>query len=189
MSEAVSALGGRVASGPVTVRDAGPRGMITLRGDLSDTTLRTLASGLTGLDFPGIGRANCVGENGLLWMSPDELLILRPHGEVGTTLKAIGDRLAGTHHLATDVSDARALFLVEGAGGREVLQKLTPASLHPDDFAPGQFRRTRLAQAAAGFWMRDAETFEVICFRSVAGYVFDLIAAAAAAGPVGVFKD
>ena len=35
MSEPVSFLGGRVAEGAVTVRDAGLQGMITLRGDLA----------------------------------------------------------------------------------------------------------------------------------------------------------
>jgi sarcosine oxidase subunit gamma len=67
------------------------------------------------------------------------------------------------------------------------MAKLAPADLNPDSFTLGDFRRTRLGQVAAAFWMRDEDTFEVICFRSVADYTFDLLAASAKAGAVGHF--
>jgi sarcosine oxidase subunit gamma len=83
--------------------------------------------------------------------------------------------------MAVDVSDARCLFRLSGGPVREVLAKLTPADLHPDAFGPGEVRRTRLAQAAAAFWMPDAGTVELMAFRSVGTYVFDLLSNAAAA--------
>lgn len=50
------------------------------------------------------------------------------------------------------------------------------------------FRRTRLAQVPAALRMVDDETFEVICFRSVAQYVFDLLKVAGQPGSeVGFF--
>ncbi|MGC1503573.1 MAG: sarcosine oxidase subunit gamma, partial [Sulfitobacter sp.] len=50
------------------------------------------------------------------------------------------------------------------------------------------FRRTRLAQVPAAFWMPDAETVQIICFRSVAQYVFDVLNVAAQCGSeVGAF--
>lgn len=185
MSDPVSVLQGRVAPGEVTIRDAGLRGMITLRGDLSDAKLHAVCTGLAGVDFPRQMQVNCVGEKGLCWMSPDELLILLPYVDVPQAIEKIDTALAGTHYLAQNVSDARALIVVEGAFGREVIAKLAPVDLHPDAFQPGDFRRTRLGQVAAAFWMRDADTFEVICFRSVAAYAFDLLSESAAAGPVG----
>ena len=69
-----------------------------------------------------------------------------------------------------------------------MIAKLAPVDLHPDQFAAGDFRRTRLGQVAAAFWMRDDDTLQIICFRSVAGYTFDLLAASAKAGPVGFFQ-
>lgn len=187
MSNAVSALQGKLAPGEVTIREAGLRGMIVLRGDLTDKKLRAVCSGVTGVDYPGRGQANCVGEKGLCWMSPDELLVLVPYAEVAEAIALIDKALKGTHYLAENVSDARALILVEGTYGREVIAKLAPADLHPDSFKPGDFRRTRLGQVAAAFWMRDEDTFEVICFRSVAEYTFNLLAASAKAGAVGHF--
>jgi len=61
--------------------------------------------------------------------------------------------------------------------------------LSHDSFKPGMFRRTRMAQAAVAFWMVDQETFQVVCFRSNAKYVFDLLKVAAQNGSeVGFFK-
>lgn len=189
MSNVISALQGRVAPGQVTIRECGLRGMITLRGDLASKKFRSACTAVTGEDFPDQGRANCVDEKGLCWMSPDEVLVLVPYTDAATSIARIDEALAGTHYLAENVSDARALIAVEGYFGREVIAKLAPTDLHPDSFQPGDFRRTRLGQAAAAFWMGDADTFQVICFRSVAGYTFDLLAASAKAGDVGHFQD
>ena len=49
-------------------------------------------------------------------------------------------------------------------------------------FTPGMFRRTRLAQVPAALWMTEDDSFQIICFRSVAQYVFDLLCVAAQDG-------
>ena len=52
----------------------------------------------------------------LLWMSPDELLLLCPHGEAAETAARLREALAPEHALVVDVSDARALIDGRGAG-------------------------------------------------------------------------
>ena len=164
------------------------RGMVTLRGDLASTKVKNAATGVAGVDFPGQGQCNCVEERGIAWMSPDELLVMCPHDVLAKDMVSMQKTLKGTHHLLADVSDARALFLIEGAGCREVLAKLCPVDLSPRAFKPGQFRRTRIAQVPCAFWMRDAEAFELVAFSSVADYVWGLLCAAAdPAAPVGHF--
>ena len=187
MRDAVTALMGRAAEGPVTVRDLGLRGMITLRGDLSDGAVQAVCTELTGMGFPAVGMAEVRGDHGLAWMSPDELLVMVRYGEVGTTLGRIADALGGHHHLAVDVSDARAVIEVRGAAAREILAKLTPADLHPTAFRPGMFRRSRLGQVAAAFWMEDEDRFVIVTFRSVADYAFALLAQSAKDGAVGFY--
>jgi len=118
-------------------------------------------------------------------MSPDEVLVMVPYETVDVGLAKIETALKGQHFLAENVSDARAVLFVEGLFAREVMAKLAPVDLHPDAFPVGRFRRTRLGQVAAAFWLSDEQTFEVICFRSVAEYTFNLLAASAKAGPVG----
>jgi sarcosine oxidase subunit gamma len=180
MSDPVPALGGVSFDGLVRITEVAPRGMITLKGDLGSARLVKACTDLAGVEFPGRRQARLDGAKGLLWMAPDEVLVLVPHAEVAPGLAALGAALKGEHHLAVDVSDARCLFRLEGGDAREVLAKLTPADLHPDSFGPGEVRRTRLAQVPAAFWMPDADTVDVVAFRSVARYVFDILANAAA---------
>lgn len=180
MSDAVSALAGASHQGYVEIEEMGLRGMITLRGDLSSGTIAKAATAASGTEVPGQRGIGWDGEKGLAWMSPDELLLILPHAEVAETLQRIGTALKGQHHLAVDVSDARAMFRLSGAGVREVIAKLCPVDMAA--FAPGEIRRTRMAQVPAAIWMADDRTAHVICFRSVAQYVFDLLKGAAEPG-------
>jgi sarcosine oxidase subunit gamma len=192
MSEPVSALNGASFDGLVTVKDCGPTGMITLRGDLATKAMAQALDKAMGLPMPGQRRivANADGTRHAAWMSPDELLLILPYAQVSDALAALGAALAGTHHLVENVSDARSLIAVTGKDAplREVLAKLAPVDLHPDHFPKGEIRRTRLAQVAAAFWITEAGQAHVICFRSVSRYVFDLLTAAAdPAAPVEFF--
>jgi len=186
MSNAISALDGKVAAGAVSIREMGLQGMITLRGDLSAKPLRAICEAVTGQTFPAGKMAQVEGGKGLCWMSPDEVLVLVPYEAATKTVSEIEAALKGTYFLAANVSDARALIRVEGPYAREVIAKLAPIDLHPSAFGPRDFRRSRLGQVAAAFWMQDEDTIDVICFRSVAEYTFNLLATSAKAGAVGV---
>lgn len=187
MSEAVSALGGLVQDGYVRVAEVGPQGMIVLRSK-GDGLAEALAA--LGLPLPGIRRIESAGDRAVAWMSPDELLIWLPYAQVPQAVAALGAALAGKHHLVADVSDARAVFTLTGAGAREVLAKCCPVDFAPGVFGPGEVRRTRAAQVAAAVWMGEDDTFTLVCFRSVARYVFDLLATLARPGAeVGLFSE
>lgn len=188
MSNAVSALNGASYEGFVRVEEIGLQGMITFRGDLASVKVKNAVTGVTGVDMPGQREANVLEESGIAWMSPDELLVMTPYDEVEDKLALIEKALKGQHYLAVNVSDARAVFRLTGSGVREVIAKLCPVDMSPDAFAPGQFRRTRMAQVPAAFWMPDAQTVQIICFRSVAEYMFNLLKTAAEpGGEVGLF--
>ncbi|WP_226688289.1 sarcosine oxidase subunit gamma [Ruegeria arenilitoris] len=179
MSEPISALNHAGYDGIVKVEECGLQGMITLRGDLSDKVLVKAVKDATGQKVPGQRESLVNGDTGVCWMSTDELLVLVPYAEVEAKLAAMANALSGAHALAVNVSDARAVFRISGAGAREVVGKLAPVDLSVDAFQPGQIRRSRLAQVAGAFWMDDAETFRVVCFRSAADYVFKLLKVAA----------
>ena len=189
MTGPVQALGGAVFEGAVSIREAAPRSMITLKGDLDAAPFRKAVKKVTGLELPGIGLGQADGETGVFWMAPDELLLSGPRADRDRMLADLDAALSGTHHLAADVSDARSVFLLDGEGAelREVLARLTPADLHPHSFPPGTFRRTRLAQVAAAIWLREDGAAEVIAFRSVSAYVFGLLRNAASGESVGHF--
>lgn len=182
MSDPVTALSGARSSGYVAVAEAPPVGMITLRcrGDVT--------AALTALDLPRPAQRRIVtGAGGrVVWMSPDEWLILLPQDRVAGALQTLAAALEGVPHLAADVSDARAVLWLEGERVREVLAKACPVDMAL--MQPGEVRRTRAAQIAVAFWMLDDRTVELICFRSVARYAFDLFTTLARPGSeVGLF--
>ncbi len=171
MSDPVSALNGASFTGFATIREIGPLGMISLRHK-GGAALTKAIKAAVGTKVPAQRRIEIKGEMACGWMSPDEYLLILPYAKVGATMAALAKALAGEHHLAADVSDARAVFRVEGAKAAEVLAKLSPV-----DFAKlerGELRRSRAAQVAAAMWAQDGG-FTVVCFRSVAGYVMGLL--------------
>ena len=187
MAETVSPLAGRETSAFVTVRDGGPVGMVTLRGDLSSEPFQKAVGEVAGVFLPERGRISIEGDRALAWMSPDELLLLTPDAQGAVAV--LSNALAGQHFMAVEVSDARAFIVLEGAGVRDVLAKLAPVDLHPDAFAVGQFRRSHLGQVAAAFWLSAEDRAHVICFRSVAEYMFDLLSQSARDGAVGLYAS
>ena len=94
-------------------------------------------------------------------------------------IAALAEALRGQHHLAVDVSDARAVFRVDGPRSAEVLMKLSPVD-HAR-LEPGELRRTRAAQVACAFW-REGDGYTVVSFRSVAAYVMGLLTHSAQPG-------
>lgn len=183
MSNAVTALNGAQANaGIATIEEVGLQGMITLRGDFAAKAVQDAATAAAGVDFPGQRQVHHADNRALCWMSPDEMLVLCDYAGVGDTLAKMTEALSGEHVLAVDVSDARASFRVSGANVREVIGKVCPVDLSPAAFGPGDMRRTRLAQVPAAFWMVDETTFQIICFRSQAQYVFDVLRIAAQPG-------
>ncbi len=184
MSEPVTPLAGASFDGLVRVTETGPQGMIVLRCPEGASEPLDIAAAMTGTQSPALRRASVSNGTGLLWMSPDERLILVPRAKSASTVAEMQGKLAGQHALVADVSDARAMFRLEGDPlmVREVLAKLAPVDMRPDHFEVGEVRRTRLAQVAAAFWLEQEGTAHLICFRSVARYVYDLLCTAAVNG-------
>ncbi len=183
MSDPVTALkNASDVTGIAAISEIGPLGMIVLRGDLAASALQKAAVAAGGVNMPEMRHINTQGQAGIAWMSPDEVLILCPYDEVPLRLTNLQNATAKLHALAVNVSDARAVFQVKGPHAREVMAKLAPVDLAPGQFTPGIFRRTRMAQVPAAFWMPDDETFQIVCFRSVAQYMFDLLKVAAQPG-------
>lgn len=178
MSEPVSALGHAAYDGFAKIREIGPLGMLTLRAKADHPALDA-ALAAVGVSRPAPRRIVHAGPRACGWMSPDEYLLILPYDEADAALATLQAQLAGTHHLAVNVSDARAVFRVEGEKAAQVLAKLMPV-----DFAtlePGELRRSRAAQTAAAIWDQDGG-FTLVCFRSAASYMMGLLSHSAAPG-------
>lgn len=188
MSNLVSALGGKAYSGDVTLCDAGLKGMITLRGDFADEAIGAAIQHFIGVDLPDTLQVS-QGTDGraALWMSPDELLLVVPYDQAASLTGQMAQALAEAHALVVNVSDARAVFDLSGPFAAEVLAKVVPINMAPDAFGPDMVRRTRIAQVPAALWISGADRYTIVCFRSVADYVFDVLETSIKGGPVGLF--
>ena len=192
MSEPISVLAGARTDGGLTrIADAGPVGMVTLRGDLGSEPFAAAVRDTTGLEVPEVWKAS-LGDGGraVLWMAPDELLLFTDYADAPGLAARLGEALTGQHHLALDVSDARAVLDLAGPGVAEVLAKGAPVDLSPAAFPPGSVRRTHLGGIAVVFWRLTAEEWRIASFRSFGRHLYDwLVVAARAGGEVGVFRS
>ncbi|MGR3511626.1 MAG: sarcosine oxidase subunit gamma [Paracoccaceae bacterium] len=184
MSDPVSPLAGVSFGGLIRITETGPRGMLTVRGDLTSAKLAKAVKTATGCAMPAPMGTVTDGDRGVCWMSPDELLVLVPHADATGAEQAMTAALAGEHALVVDVSDARVCFSLEGEAAliRETLAKLIPADTRPKALPVGTMRRTRLAQVPAAVFFTGETRAELICFRSVADYAFGLLCHAAKPG-------
>lgn len=179
MRDAVTALGHVQFTGFAKISEIGPVGMISLRAKPDVKGLAKAIKSVIGTAVPASCQIVVNGDNAAGWMSPDEYLLILPYGDTTAALASIDKALAGQHYLAVVVSDARAVFRIEGNAADQVLAKLAPV-----DFAtlgPGELRRSRAAQVAAAVW-RDEAGFTLVCFRSVAKYVMGLLTHSAMPG-------
>ncbi len=180
MADAMTATpAARFAGGAATISDLGPVGMVTLRADLADPAVAEALSA-QGFALPGLRRFAGAPGSGAGWFSPDELLLVTEYGRAPGLATALSEGLAGRHALAVNVSDARAMFRIEGRGARGLIAKGAPVDLSPAAFGPGDLRRTRLGQVACAFWMGEDEAFSLVCFRSLGAHVFAWLRAGAA---------
>jgi sarcosine oxidase subunit gamma len=160
------------------LRPAGPIGMVAIRGDLAE--IGDAVAHVTGCALPEPRLSTASGTDRLLWMAPDELLLLCPPAEVEARVGALADSRGKVFATVVDVSDARIAYDLTGPDAGDALATLTPADLTA--LAPTEIRRTRLAQIPAAFW-RIEDGYRIVAFRSVATYLHDLLANATGAAP------
>lgn len=160
------------------------RGMLTVRCDLSDPAAAKALFAVAGIEGLPPRRMETGSAAHVLWMSPDEVLLICPRETTAAVTDALADALSGIHHLIADVSDARAIFRLEGHAAREVLAKGAPVDLSRAAFGVGDLRRTRIGQVAAAFYQigDGPDAFEIICFRSYARYLWDWLVASSREG-------
>lgn len=161
----------------LTIEMLPPVGMVSLRGSFDD--LREPVESVTGCALPEMRMSTTAQGMRLMWMSPDELMLVCDHGAapgLAADLTALFDDAFVT---VAVLSDARQVFALSGDAVKDRLATLMPVDF--DRLAPTEVRRTRMAQIPAAIWRED-DGWRLMCFRSVAVYARDLLHNAAAVG-------
>ena len=112
-----------------------------------------------GITMPAPGRSTGKGDIRAIWTGAGQAMVLGARLDAGLS----------AHAALSDQSDAWALMRLEGAGGEDVLARLTPIDLNPGVFKRGHVARSLLGHMNAVIARVGAEAFEIMVFRSMAG--------------------
>lgn len=83
----------------------------------------------------------------ILWMGPDEWLVIAPAEQQTDIYQTLRTTLSGLHTSLVDVSESRAVIHLGGKNALDVLAKGCSIDLHPSQFPAGQTVNTLLAKA------------------------------------------
>ena len=111
----------------------------------------------------------------VLWLGPDEWLVVAEPKATSTIVRELEDALSGYHRSILDVSANRIVFqLIDGL---EVLSSGCGLDLHPTRWRPGMCAQTLFGQAQVILHQRDERTTRVFVRPSFEGYVIDRLTA------------
>jgi sarcosine oxidase subunit gamma len=111
------------------------------------------------------------GDRSVLWLGPDEWLVVEPAGREAETEQVVREALAG-EGAAVELSSNRTALLLSGPSAREVLATCCALDLHPRAFGPGHCAQTLVAQAQVIIeLLDDRPAFRLLVRPSFAAYV------------------
>ena len=172
-ASATSAIGGIEAGVVLCERPA--CGQIGLRGDAGRPAFRTAVKEVLGF-VPPAKATTATGGAGLpraLWLGPDEWLVVTAEDAAAATVANLGEALARQHAQVVDLSDARAVIGLAGAGARDLLMKGCTLDLHRRAFRAGYCARTLLAKAPVIVHQTsEAPDYDLYVHRSIAEYLW-----------------
>ncbi len=115
------------------------------------------------------------GELTVLWLGPDEWLVVAPEGRQETLEKALRQAIGTEPGAVVDLSAHRTTVELTGPLAREVLAKGCSIDLHPTVFTPGSCAQVFLAQAPVQLLAREGDTpaYWLLVRASFATYVAD----------------
>lgn len=160
------------ASAGVRLRELAFLGYLNLRGDPADPAFLAAVKGVLGLALPLSPNTLARGAGlTLLWLGPDEWLLLTPAGEQSALQWKLETALAGQHAAITDVSSGLTRVSVGGPRMREVLAKGMTLDLHPRAFQSGHCAQTLCAKAGVTVWLEES-ALQLLVRRSFADYLW-----------------
>lgn len=163
-----------------SIREVPFSAQLNLRVDAGAFGARTHS--VLGCDLPMAANTWAAGDDcSVLWLGPDEWLVVARDGRNDALCGALRTALAGTHHSVTDVSANRTIVEIAGAYARPALAKGCPLDLHGSAFKPPQCAQTLIAKSQMILQCTDASpVFRLYVRISFAPYVAEWLLDAAA---------
>jgi sarcosine oxidase subunit gamma len=157
-------------TGRVMVSDPGPLTRLLYRGPAAPlgAALEIAVS-----DEPC--RAETRAGVSVLWLGPDERLVIAPDGEAEALTAQITAAAGPTPCAIVDVSHRSAALVLEGPRASRLLNAACPLDLDGERFPPGTCTRTLFGKAEIVLWRTAPDRFHVDVWRSFVPYVTALM--------------
>ena len=166
-----------LAGEDVTIREGRPLAQINLRGDPDDPVFDDAVSSVVCCSVPRLANTvsrQSAGPRSIMWLGPDEWLIIAAEGEGPTLCADLMTALTGRHISVIDVSANRIIVELSGLGARDIIAKGCTLDLHPRTFTTGQCAQTLLAHVPIILEQTEATpTYKVYVRPSVSRYLAD----------------
>ncbi|MBA8824026.1 sarcosine oxidase subunit gamma [Saccharopolyspora lacisalsi] len=154
---------------------------VTVRVDPKSPAAERVGTALGGMLPNQSGEVVLAGDLTVLWLGPDEWLVVGPEGRDRDVQERVTAALDGEHGAVVDVSANRTVLSVTGPRARDLLNKGCALDLHPRAFESNRCAQTMLARAGVILVRRDAEapSFWLLVRSSFARYLADWLVDAA----------
>ena len=161
-------------------------GKINMRADKSASKV---VKSITGCAFPpAANKFTTAGERHVVWLGPDEFMIICEAGKDEELTNAIHASFESRHMAVTNITDALAAFHLKGDAVRQVLAKGCSLDLYHKSFPSGDVAQTLLSHAAVTIMALADHEFILICRSSFASYLHDWLCDAALEYGVNFYK-
>lgn len=145
---------------------------VGLRGNPENPAFVSACEAALGVSPPTA--ANTVasaGERDVLWLGPDEWLIVDTPGKEAEIVSRLRSALAGTHHAAIDLSGSRTVLELSGRDAAQILAQAATLDFHLRAFAVGACAQTNIARTQGIIQRIGEQRFRVFVRVSFARYL------------------
>ncbi|MFN0262727.1 sarcosine oxidase subunit gamma [Tepidamorphus sp. 3E244] len=119
---------------------------IGLRGKAGDSVFSKAVKSATGVALPEDAcSVSSAGDTSILWLGPDEWLVVAPDAEDSDLLSKLESGLETVSSAVVDLTGNRTVIELSGPRARDVLEKGCRLDLHPDAFPVGRVAGTLMA--------------------------------------------
>lgn len=162
------------------------QGYISLRGDTGNAQFVEAVSKALGIKLP---MEPCThvqsAATTVLWLSPDEWMIVTPREELGARIKALNEALSGIRSQVVDNSGGYTQVIVQGRYARDVISHCTVYDL--GHLKPGRIVGTTFGKTSV-YLRQHNDGYCLLLRRSFADYIWRYLERAAQPYGFGIAK-
>lgn len=161
--------------GKITIREAPFHDLVNLRCQQDNKKAKALMKKLTSHDLPGANQAIQAGNRMVIWLGPDEWLIVAEAGAATAIMADLETAKLG-HMATTEVSNAYGMITIDGKSSRAMLAKHCAIDLDAGVFTAGSAVQTIMGHAGIILVATGDNNFNVIGRSSFMPYLVTLLA-------------